>query len=298
MTQYLESFLQHYAYPQKDIQMLLRAYDSVYSNVETAALWDSLLADYDTDIECDINGAIDRIAELQPILGVHTYTLTLLYAICLTKKAREYYTARGLDMKLYDETMRDLFYKTEECREVYGICGTFVGKWFTGFFRLTRFALGRLQFEVIPFKRNYEKGNLKLSPDTSVINVHIPRTGTPMDAQSCSEAFAKAAQFFAPQLNGAPVAFVCHSWLLFPEHQTMLKETTNIRRYMDRFEILESGEYADYSELWRVYDRQYNGNPETLGYATSLHRAYTDRIKAGKKTGWGFGIYFWNPEKQ
>ena len=87
--------------------------------------------------------------------------------------------------------------------------------------------------------------------------------------------------------------FVCHSWLLFSAHRKMLKPNSNIISFMDRFDLLESGEYEDYNELWRIFDRRYNGDPDTLGRNSSLHRAYADRVKAGEKTGWGYGAYLY-----
>ena len=117
-------------------------------------------------------------------------------------------------------------------------------------------------------------------------------TGTPMDEASCDEAFRMAAEFFAPQFKGAPIAFVCHSWLLFPKHEEMLAETTNVRKFMKRFDIFESGEYGSYDELWRLFDRPFK-SADSLAYDSSLRRAYVDLIRAGGKTGWGHGVFLY-----
>ncbi|MBQ9113406.1 MAG: hypothetical protein IJY05_00610 [Clostridia bacterium] len=87
---------------------------------------------------------------------------------------------------------------------------------FQVFFNLTRFALGRLQFELIPLPFNYEKNGLKLEKGKTVINVHIPRTGTPMDKESCDDSYARANAFFKPQ-TGENTVFFCNSWSYTPK---------------------------------------------------------------------------------
>ncbi len=293
MRAYVEQFLNDYSYSAADAAILLKNYDAVVSNAQAKALWDELMAGYDADVHFDVNAGIDRVVELAEPLQTHAYTLTLLYLICLSRKTRAYYEEQGIDLSIYRASMFDLYYKNEECRAVYGICGTFVGKWFARFYDLTRFALGRLQFELTDLKCDYEKNGVKLAAGAKVINIHIPRAGTPITPASCDDAFAQAAKFFDAALNGSPKVFVCHSWMLFPKHRQMLKPTSNILHFLSRFDLLENGEYDNYDETWRIFDRRYCGNPDTLGRATSLHRAYADRIKAGEKTGWGYGAFLY-----
>lgn len=86
---------------------------------------------------------------------------------------------------------------------------------------------GRQRFEVIPSKFDYDKSGIKLQKDvTMVINVRIPRTGTPMDKESCDTAYAYAREFFKDQV-GENCVFVCNSWLLFPENKSILSPNTN-----------------------------------------------------------------------
>ncbi|MBQ8310379.1 MAG: DUF5596 domain-containing protein [Clostridia bacterium] len=292
MRAYLEQFFEEYGYSERDTGELLRAYDAIVANGVAKETWEALLDTYAADINCDLAQMQERAAELSTAVKLHPYTLKLLFYICLTRQAKVCYAARGLSDTLFYDTMMDLKYKLIECREVYGICGSFVCSWFVRFFKLTRFALGRLQFEVDPFRHSYEKNGVVLTPESRVINVHIPRTGTPMDEASCNEAFRLAKAFFASEIGNAPTAFVCHSWLLFPQHETMLSETSNVYKFMKRFDILESGEYENLSELWRLFDRPFI-SVDNLPYDSSLRRAYVDRIKGGGKTGWGYGVFLY-----
>lgn len=104
-----------------------------------------------------------------------------------------------------------LKWKMDECKEVYKISGTFVPAWFDRFFKVERFGLGRLQFELIPFGETYEKNGVSLNPESTVINVHIPRTGTRLDRESAKAAYQMAADFFKDEFGEKPIVFVCWS---------------------------------------------------------------------------------------
>ena len=294
MKAHLIRFLEEYTYTPEDTALLLNTYDKIMENPETAALWQQALSLYEASIDCDyakILELADTVSERMP--GVHAYTTNLLVYLCMTKHTAEVYQQRGLDEALFKNTMLDLRYKLEECKAVKGICGSFVAGWFAGFFALTRFAFGRLQFEISNFDRHYEKDGKVLTPQSKVINIHIPRTQTPLTPESCDDAFRQAAAFFKGALDG-PCVFHCHSWLLFPEHDHILSPKSNTYRFMKRFDLFESGYYKHIEELWRLFDTQ-EQNPDRLPADSGMRRAYVEHLKNGGKTGWGAGIFFYEP---
>ena len=138
----------------------------------------------------------------------------------------------------------------------------------------------------------YEKDGKRLEPDSLVLGVHIPRTLTPFSQENCDESFARAKAFFAGRLGDAPLAFVCNSWLLYPENERILHEKSNIRKFMARFDITEHTDVEDYDELWSVFDMEYTGNIEDFPEDTFLRRAYKEHLRHGGKTGRGFGVFF------
>ena len=212
---------------------------------------------------------------------------------CLSQRLRQRYRQQGIDDGIWQNTMLDLKYKAVECHLVEGVWGTFVAKWNEGFFNMTRFALGRLQFELKPFGYEYAKNGVVLTPDSSVINTHIPRSEQPLTQESVQESYALAADFFKERLQGAPVAFYCSSWLLFDRHREMLKPASNIRRFIEDFDIVEAGEYKDYGEVWRLFDKRYTGDPDGMPADSSLRRAYIALMKKGEKTGFGKGVFLY-----
>jgi hypothetical protein len=73
----------------------------------------------------------------------------------------------------------------------------------------------------------------------------------------------------------------------------MLPPNANIRRFMEDYTLIQRGEYEDYSQLWRLFDCQYTGNPDDLPADSSLRRAYIELIRRGEKTGFGLGVYLY-----
>lgn len=289
MRKYLIDFFGEFGYDDRDARHLLRAYDTVTAGVTSFGLFNKTLSAYESDISMDYKAEIfDRTRKISELTGVHDYTVELLIFMCMTKHLKEVYTEKCIDMRIYKDSVLDLKWKLEECKAVKGICGSFVSPWFCGFFDLTRFALGRLQFEIITTWQDYEKNGVKLERDKSkVINVHIPRTGTPLDKESCDKSYTQAREFFKEQV-GESCPFVCYSWLLYPENKNILQPNTNTYRFMSEYDII-GWEVNNGEDLWRLFDTK-EKNPDRLPADTSMRRCYIDHLKNGGRVGCGFGV--------
>ena len=290
MKQYLIDFFKTQQYIPSDADYFLATYDSIQANETARGLWAEALALYDADVFCnygDIIGKADRVAHM---IGVHEYTADLLVFACMSKRLRKHYAERGIDEAIFQKSMEDLRYKVDECKLVYGIIGSFVAEWFAGFFNLTRFGLGRLQFEVIPFNATYEKDGHRLTPESKVVNVHIPRSGEPLTEEACMDAYRRAKEIFGSEV-GDPCPFVCSSWLLYPEHENFLPKHSNTYRFFKSFDIFEQGTDKNRANLWRLFDTM-EKDPDKLPADTSRRRAYEERLKAGGQMGRGRGVLF------
>ena len=290
MRNYLEGFFDEYDYEKEDKEFLLAAYDEICAVPEASEAFHKALSLYDNDYDCN-HAEIIRLADLAAdITGIDEYTAQLLVYQCMTRRLKEIYKQRGIDKAIFRKTVADLRYKLEECKLVYGICGSFVADWFAGFFRLTRFALGRLQFEVIDFGADYERNGIVLKPDTRVLNVHIPRSLEPLTEEACNEAYAMAKSFFAGQV-GDPCPIVCSSWLLYPMHEQILPKHTNTYKFFKSFDIFSSKTDRSRSNLWRLFDTM-EKRVDRLPTDSSMRRAYAEHLKNGGKTGSGRGVLF------
>jgi len=287
---YLADFLKGQGYVEEDMAVLLSTYQGIEGDIEALSLWQEALALYAEDENCDyqkIISLVDRVAE---IISVHPYTTELLICIFMAPILRERYIQRGLEISIFEDTVKDLRYKMKKCKGIYGVVGFFSPLWFAGFFNLTRFCLGRLQFEVVPFGARYEKNGHILTEESKVVNVHIPANGEPLTDELCFDAYKRAKRFFFGE-GDEPCAFVCDSWLLFPEHEHLLSPSSNIYRFYKSYDIISFALDKDGRDLWRIFGTR-ECNPDRLPGDNSLRRAYIDYLKSGRVTGSGKGVLF------
>ncbi len=289
MREYLAAFFEEFGYDTNDADALIAVYDKITSDYKTKSILDNILSEYEKNIRFDYEkNVFERTREISELLSIHNFTVDLLIFICMSKHLKNEYDLRKIDLQIYKDSMLDLKYKLDECKIVKGICGSFVAPWFNGFFDLTRFAFGRLQFEVIKTWQDYEKHGVKLIAGKSkVINVHIPRTGTPLDKESCDKAYARAREFFKDEV-GENGAFVCFSWLMYPGTFNIIPKNSNTYRFVSEYDIIGS-EDNDGDDLWRLFDTD-EKNPDMLPCDTSMRRAFVDHIKTGGRLGNGFGV--------
>ena len=288
MREYLQDFFTEFEFGAADAAFLLDAYDKLCANDEAKALFDGAIAAYEANIDCDYNALNAQVKKASRLVGVHNHTADLLLYICLSRHLRTLYAQRGIDDAILHDSMLDLKYKLEECKLVRGVCGMFVAFWMPGWFKMTRFALGRLQFEVVDFGREYQKNGIVLGKESKVLNMHIPRSGQPLSKELYEDSFARAKAFFADQFPEGKVPFVCHSWLLYPCMSEFVSEKSNVRKFMEEFEIL-SWDHSDGESLWCLFDTA-ERNPARLPTDTSLRRAFVERLQSGGRVGWGYGI--------
>lgn len=295
MRQYLIDFLKEFDYPEEARAELLEAFDKIEADGLASSELNDFIRMYDETVSPDYKDIFSRTQRMADSCGAHKYKIELLIFIFFSRKLKERYIERGIDLSIWHNSMLDLKYKLLECKAVKNIWGAFVAWWFPGFFDLTRFALGRLQFETSKYdQEDYTRDGKTVKKGETVIGVHIPRTLTPLDKKSYDEAFDMAREFFKDKVGDTPMAFVCCSWLLYPDNLDILPEKSNVRKFMLEFEIINKfddkpGEYAD---MWRLFDMDYTGNFDDYPEDSSLRRAFKAHLKNGGKTGEGYGIFF------
>ena len=288
MKELLIKYFGYFEYDAEDMDFFIGIYDKISSDSESLSLWQRAIEMYEENEDCDYDEILklaDRVADR---LHISEYCTEWLIFFCLIPVAHKKFIDAGISEQIFRDTMMDLKFKLTECKLVKGVRGFFAALWFPGFFRLKRFALGRLQFEIINFGKHYDGSYGDLTPETRVINIHIPRDGAPLSPEAVDAALFAAREFYRAETDGNGI-FVCYSWLLFPENADILPPHTNIHKFMKRFEIIRSGTYKDNIDLWRLFDTD-EKHPDRLPADTSARRAYIDHLKRGGKTGWGYGI--------
>lgn len=293
MKEYVLNFMKELEFDKEAIEALYADYLKIDANENAKKAFDECVKAHEENIHTDYGALLKKAEDAGESVGVHKYSAGLLVFICLSRHLKKCYEEQGIDLSIWHNSMLDLKWKLWECKAVKGMWGSFVAWWFPGFFNMTRFALGRLQFDFARYGDTYSDDEITLTPDTMIIGVHIPRTLTPFDKASRDDAYAQAKAFFAPRLNGAPMVFTCCSWLLYPAFKDIIPEKSNTRSFMDEFKIIK--EYHDkegeYNDAWRLFDmdqpKDLNEYPEN----TSLRRAIKKYLLNGGRTGEGLGIF-------
>ncbi len=282
---YLESVMTRAKLPEDSVKDLLATAKALPE--ELVAAMEAALALYQKDTDFDFKGELERIAELAP--EDQKYAAQLIFSFMLTEHTETLYKERGLSDELFDNMLSDLRVKNEECLRYHGKNGSFVASWFYRWFSMQRFAFERLQFEVRPLGVSYRH----LTPESLAINVHIPSTG-PLDHEACLRDYARAAKFFAADFGEQDIAFMCHSWLLHPEHPKFLPATSRLLAFQADFDIVRFDEDPECRDLWRLFGTRYDGNPQNLTERNSLERAYKQHLLSGGKVGEGLGVFLYN----
>lgn len=289
-TSYLAEFTKWCEYPEEGRQALLDGYAQLCRIAPASKFFHSQVDLFERDLLFDYPATHAALEHVSEACGVHVHTVRLLFALCLSRHTHELYKARGLSEDVFRMSMLDMKWKLIECKKHFDIWGAIAGLWFERFFRLTRFALGRLQFEPHFARHTYEKNGQIIHPGDVVINMHIPSCG-PLTKEACMDSFRQAEQMFAPLFAGKPVPFMCSSWLLYPEHRNILPPTSRILGFMDFFDIVDSGT-SDTGNLWRIFYTDDYSDLDRLPQETSVQRAYVAMLKRGTPAGFGTGYFF------
>ena len=205
------------------------------------------------------------------------------------------YLKRGYTEKLFYDTFEDVIYKLNECIEVKGVPGVFVESWYSGFFRLGTFKLGRLEFAAATYGGDtaYEKDGITVTSADTAITVHIPSCG-PFPRALREESYAMAYEFyrkhFPEYFKGDKLVFTCNSWLLFPKLKEILPSHLNMVDFLSDFDIISERTDEGYKNGWRLFGVEYDGNPDHLPANTTARRCIVNWLKSGKYMGTGFGV--------
>lgn len=292
MKEYITRFCEEYLYPAQAVESLTDVYEAAMETASLRELFDESKKEYAKSPDLDYLRYINTLKTIGAEASLPWESLSLLFYICLVPQLYAYYAQRNLPEALCRTSLEDLKWKLQECRQVYGLWGSFVPDWFAGFFRLTRFTFGRLQFELVQFPKSYIEKRLS-APEgmAQAVNIHIPSSG-PLLHEECLRSYRLAADFFRSAFPGNTVAFVCNSWLLYPEHRNFLPAHSRILDFMADFDIYSSYPDPDGNDLWRIFGLPDCSDTVNLPERTSLQQAYKKWLLAGNTPGIGLGLFF------
>ena len=248
--------------------------------------------------QAKVDNQVNDLAELS---GVNKFTLWAVLLIHSAKYTLGLYAQKAIDEAIFWDTFTDIRYKAIECKEVRGVWGVFVAEWYRKFFSCDIIKLGRLEYENNHYYYDipYSFGDFELfkSEDIAVKSIHIPGSPEPFDKEARLDSYRKAYEFYKDELNGKPMIFICHSWLLYPNYNDILSPKSNIVSFMGDFDVFASHDQEKFEDGWRVFADKSNLPPEQLPENTSLQKAFKNYLINGGKVGCGYGVMIFDGEK-
>ncbi len=286
-------FLTEYPFPPEAVAALTAGFDGICKDSEMKQVLSDAIAAYEkgeAQTWEEMLELLNKVGAQAVSCAVPTETVEMLFFILCAKHLKTLYVKNGKHLRYYHGIASDFISKLTECKAVRGLWGTFVSTWFIGFFVMTRFVIGRLQFEMVNMPACISPDGKYCFSGEPAINVHIP-SGKPLRQEDVRKAMQEAAQFFGDQFPGDQVLFTCNSWLLFPGHYEMLPADTGIRRFMEEFTVISVNIDPERRDLWRFFDTDCK-DPDLLPQNTTLRRNYVNWMKAGKPVGSARGIRY------
>ena len=285
------NFCNTFDYPAAAAKALCAACDTIYGSPQAAALMEENLLLLQQNAFRRYAEELERLDRVAEMTAIHPHTVHLLFYILCAPDARRQYEARGLSMDLWHNAMLDLKWKLAETKYVYGIWGVHCGDWFRPFFTLDRFALGRLQFELIPSLIDCDNGAYAVKRGEPVINVHIPSSG-PLVYEEVLASYAQAASFFGAHFQGPAIPFQCETWLLYPRVNQLIPEG-NMKQFTTDYDVRMAGIDPRQDDRWRIFHVP-NTTPITeYDERTRLQRRLKAWLLDGNTMGIGVGCFFY-----
>lgn len=291
---YLQQYTIQYSFPAEAKAALYQAFDEVCGDPDLYQTMVQAISAYES-------GKIQSRDEMLELLFhvrqqaegfcVPSETVEVLFFILCSKHLKDLYVEKKMPLGYYDGLASDIISKLRECYTVKGIWGSFVTTWFAAFYVLGRFAIGRLQFDVIDMPACISLDGKYCFNGEQAVNIHIP-SGRPLRKPDVQASLKEATAFFADRFPGDSVLFTCHSWLLYPGHYEMLPKESGIRQFMEEFILIDVDIHPDGKDLWRIFDTFDHENLDNLPQNTSLQKSYVQWLKQGKPVGAGLGIRY------
>jgi len=197
----------------------------------------------------------------------------LITALWLCEGLEKRYKEKGIPEEILLDTLSDLVIWCETWSEIKGELWLGENAWLARHLDMKLLKLGRLQFCMAGSEHAIPK--YKIEKDDNVLEVHIPAVG-PLNCEECKTSLAAADEFFGrffPEFTYSQKT--CHSWLLDPTLNEVLKENSNILKFQELFDITETEKSDDiirYVFTWDTNRVNLKNKVADGGLATAVKR--------------------------
>ena len=179
------------------------------------------------------------------------------------------------------DTLSDLVIWSKVYYSLTGQVGIGEKEWLKAHLSFRLFKLGRLQFCMGKFEKDYPKLGIKTNDKT--LETHIAETGEKLDITDCCVSIERAKQFFEKHFAYFNYQyFSCHSWLLDDTLKDLLPLESNIIKFGALFDKIDKNE----SDAILKYVFKWNTRRENLAdfpAKSSLGAKIKERERQGGK---------------
>lgn len=223
------------------------------------------------------------------------YALHMVFLCHAFAMLESVYAEKNISHEIFEDTAKDLMYKTRECILRFGDIGTVSVYWYWEFLALHRFAFGRLQFGCLRkfADGRYEKNGYIIEDGDLVLDCHIP-SGGPLTQEMCFDSYKRVWEFWHHLFPDNVVRIQCGTHLFYPGYRDIMGNNT--RLFADNFDIITVTEKDEFGDAWRFLDTNDISDPDSLPTRTSLQRRFVEYIKNGGKYGSARGVLLFDGE--
>lgn len=237
---------------------LAEAYAKLENQPDALAVFEAQVEVYRQDYLFDHKPVLEKLRALEETTGVSWMTIEILYMLKLLPILQELYRKENIDEELFECFLGNIRSFLGGGKDFYGIR---TGWWFMDFYKLKLFTVGRLQYRRRRFRCDTVCGDMVFPENSFYLDVHIPG-GSPLKPELCRASYDKAADFYHRRFGDENIVIGCYSWLLSPDLDELLPETSNILAFAHQYTLAESPEDKEFDFL--VYAFGVHKKPEDL----------------------------------
>lgn len=296
----VQNFCEYYHYPEEAIAEIICVGKMILESPEALVQFQKAFAILFSEEKLGVDAYLSILREIAGELKLNDYIVPLVFYLCAVGGLEQLYVKKQMPGWVCQDSLRDLLYKVRECKTWTGCYGLCNPAWYYEYFRAERFGLGRLQYDIMAYSGKPCKiADRDIRPGDYVLRCHIPKSeqsfGKEERMRSYRLAYRFAKSFYPEIFREKTIPFTCGSWLLFPLHEKILPETSNIVSFMKEFKIVEVLDSPN-STMERIFNRKYEGNPYDMPADSALQRGYRQWLIDGNVAGIGYGVMLFDGE--
>lgn len=223
--------------------------------------------------------------------GININEGFLALFLYISQKTLSIFKKARIDEEIFLNALKYIGKCAERFKKKNGFYGVDDYIWLSSLFVPELYHIGVLQFKLcaFPYKATTLSGTT-ISKNQTVIQVHVPENAS-LTEQNLKDSYSGAVKLFGTDI------FLADSWLLFPEHKSMLDSKSSIMRFAKSYTVIDTYTTYDYEGLWRIFGKMNNYVYENLPQSTALQRAYAERVKMALPIGSAVGIMKYGKNK-